>query len=68
MKIKKICSKCGSEDVVVDAWIQWNEYTQEWEIYDIFDNCYCNKCEGECHIEDIEVKDENKTEQEQKSS
>ena len=54
MKIKK-CSKCGSEDVVVDAYVKWNPEKDDWEIDNVFDYCFCNECEQECDLIDEEV-------------
>ena len=44
-KIKMVCSECGGEDVVKDAWASWSEENQEWELLTTFDNTYCNDCE-----------------------
>ena len=40
------CSHCGSTDVVIDAWANWNDETQEWELFDTFDEAFCRACEG----------------------
>lgn len=51
--IKKFCSNCGSEDVVKDAWVSWNESNQEYEIHSIHDNNdYCNQCEQQIIIKE----------------
>ena len=56
-KIAMYCSTCGSKDVLVDAYASWNEDKQEWEVYSTFDKgSYCNKCEGECRIVEVEIK------------
>jgi len=55
MKTRKKCGTCGSEEVVRDAWAEWDFEKQEWVLADIFDDAWCNTCEGECSIEDEEV-------------
>lgn len=52
--MKKVCNQCGSEDVTVDASASWNEETNDWEIDTIWQNAYCNDCDGKCHIDDVE--------------
>lgn len=55
-KVRKVCKECGSEDVVVDAWVGWNVETQEWDtVENVFDMEYCKDCEGETTIEDEEI-------------
>lgn len=46
MKINIICADCGSEEVRRDAWVSWNTETQEWELCSVFDESYCEDCEG----------------------
>ena len=51
-KIKKVCKRCGGENVRKDAWASWNEEFQEWKLAEVYDNEYCNDCEGETTIVD----------------
>lgn len=53
-QMKKVCSSCQSENVVADAYVSWNDEIQKWEVEAVFDDAYCEDCEGETHIEDIE--------------
>lgn len=41
------CSSCGSTDVRRDAWAEWNEELQLWEIGEIYDDGFCMSCETE---------------------
>lgn len=50
--VRKVCGTCGSEDVVLDAWAEWDIESQEWVLGQTFDQAFCNACEGECTIED----------------
>ena len=58
MKKKKlICTVCGSTDILVDAYAQWNETTQKFELFETFDKGhFCNNCEGECSVKWKEIK------------
>lgn len=54
-RIKKVCKKCGSDEVKVDAFAYWNEVTQDWDIVDIFPpDFYCDGCEGDA----VAIRDE----------
>lgn len=46
-KVKYVCTECGSEDVVSDAWASWDIETQQWVLEDTFDMSYCRSCESE---------------------
>ncbi len=39
------CGRCGSEDVVRDAWAAWNPATGLWEQKQVFDHAICDTCE-----------------------
>ena len=48
MKERFLCIECGSTEVVSDAWVKWDEDTQEWVFlvhkdpgYDLE---YCHDC------------------------
>lgn len=52
IKVRMVCSTCGSDDVLCDAYATWNYHDQEWELSNCFDKgAYCNKCDGETRIE-----------------
>lgn len=57
-KIKKVCSLCGSEEVLVDAYAQWDVEKQKFVLNSTFERsfCFCNACERECQIIDEEMK------------
>ncbi len=47
-----VCTKCGSDDVLSDAYAAWDFSTQEWVLAQTFDKgAYCNKCDGEARLE-----------------
>jgi len=59
-RIKKVCAKCGSEDINFDAAAAWNFKTQQFEILTIYDKEHSceGKCKGPCEIIDVEVEDD----------
>ena len=53
LKYRKVCKWCGSENVTHDALARWDEVAQEWELSSTLDNADCDRCGGECDIEDV---------------
>lgn len=50
------CPKCHSSDIVCDAPVTWSVPEQRWEVHDIYDDAYCNACDGEIkYVEQVEV-------------
>lgn len=49
-----ICTKCGSADIVQDAWMHYNDR----ERIQTFDDLYCRGCESACHTKEVEVSDD----------
>lgn len=40
------CASCGERDIVRDAWLIYDQSQQDWIIHSIFDQYYCQQCEG----------------------
>jgi FkbM family methyltransferase len=62
MKAKKqsvvyVCASCGSLDVRLNAYVEWNVKTQEWEIASIFDSAICRDCGAETRINETPTPD-----------
>jgi len=57
-KVKKVCTKCGSEDVVMYGHAAWDINDQRWEVVDHRGETCCNgECQGdECDITDAPMK------------
>lgn len=55
MKIKMVCSECGSEDVLADAWAEWDIDTQEWVLQTTFDEKFCPDCDCSCKVDEVEI-------------
>jgi len=46
-----VCSKCGSNAVVRDAWASWNADSQSWQLKQVFDHTFCPVCEDETKLD-----------------
>lgn len=57
MKLTKpVCSECRSDDVLADAYAAWEPAPQEWVVQNTFNKgAYCNKCDGETRLIDVEL-------------
>ena len=55
-KEKPICTECGSEAVLADAWAEWDAEAQQWVLNNTFDHKFCAACDGECGVKWVEVK------------
>ena len=52
--ISIVCKTCGSDDIVKDAWAKWDYSLQQWVLLQAFDNVWCEKCEGETNLIEVE--------------
>lgn len=50
-----VCATCGSDDVSRTAEATWDVSEQTWELITTYDDATCNKCDGECTIEDLRL-------------
>lgn len=54
-----VCSTCGSNDVLSDAYAEWNIVTQQWELQNTFDKgAFCAHCDGETRFDRVELSKE----------
>jgi hypothetical protein len=49
----KICSKCRGENILFDAWARWDSGTQKLELHSVYDEVYCDDCEGQTSYIDV---------------
>lgn len=56
-RVRKICETCGSTEVVRDAWAEWDEDDQQWVLQNVFDDAYCETCEGSATIIDEPIEE-----------
>lgn len=48
------CKHCGCTEVFRDAMAEWDWDKQEWVLCSVFDTAYCNACEGETTIIEVD--------------
>lgn len=49
-QIEIACKECDSLNVRRDAWAQWDVAAQSWVLGSVFDQGYCERCEGEARL------------------
>ena len=50
-RVTPSCSRCGSSDIRVEAFAEWNERVQGWRVKELLDgNQVCNGCGQDCDI------------------
>ena len=58
-RITMVCATCGSEDVLADAFAEWDALNQCWSVQCVMDKGhYCNACDAECRIEERPLTEE----------
>jgi len=50
MKLRMKCRHCGSEEVFLDAYAEWDFDLQYWKLSNVYEEAWCNQCEGETKI------------------
>jgi hypothetical protein len=56
-RFKMVCSECGSERVLKDAYAIWSVEEQEWILHSTYDHADCEECGGECKVKEIVADD-----------
>ena len=54
-KVKIVCSECGSENVVFDAWAEWCSEGQKMVLRAHFDYNQCDDCGAENVAKEVEI-------------
>ena len=45
MRAVPSCSKCGSSKIQMEAFVQWNERKQSWDVFNLLEgNTVCDSC------------------------
>lgn len=57
MKEDKVCERCGSDNIRLDAWTVWDIEKQEWVLDNVFGDAYCINCEDICYIKDVSIEE-----------
>ena len=51
-KVSYVCTECGSDDVRIDAFAMWDVDKQAWVLSHMFDQAFCEQCDGETTTEE----------------
>jgi len=58
-RIRVVCGQCGSDDVLADAYAEWDVGAQAWVVANVFDKgSFCNQCEGESRLREVVISEE----------
>lgn len=51
-RVTPVCQTCGSDDVLLDAYVSWDYENQAWEIASepCDKNAYCHTCDGQVSV------------------
>ena len=47
-KVRPVCDHCGSSDIRIEAYVEWNASKQDWKLKEVTDNIVCNDCGKDC--------------------
>ena len=51
-KINYVCTECGSDAVLNDAYAEWNVERQEFELSSTYNAWICEDCDGETNVKE----------------
>ncbi|SCM79925.1 hypothetical protein KL86PLE_90711 [uncultured Pleomorphomonas sp.] len=57
-KIKIVCSKCGGDTILRDAYAYWDVEAQEWALSSVYDAFLCSSC-GHDACDEVPADDDN---------
>lgn len=57
MNVKMVCAYCGSENVLKDAWAEWDTEKQDWVLNNVFDHSFCEDCDSETSLNEEPIED-----------
>lgn len=55
-----VCKQCGSDNLTKDATARWDHATEAWVLSDVFDDTFCNECDVECDVLEVNESIESK--------
>ena len=59
-KVKYVCRECNSDNVSVDAFVDWNEETQAWDlIRATYDEANCHECGDSTKLNEVPLETSN---------
>lgn len=54
-RVAYICSHCGGNAVLTDAWAEWDVDQQSWTLQDTVTEAFCRQCDGETSLIEVEL-------------
>ena len=56
--MKKVCKRCRSENIKINAWVIWDPDKEDYVLVDVFkDEVWCDACEESTDMIEIGEKD-----------
>lgn len=52
-----VCSSCGSDDILMDAYARWDSAAQDWALNSTHESAVCEDCGGECRLDWVPASD-----------
>lgn len=53
---RAVCKYCGGTDVLFDAYVEWDEIGQRYDVQNVMDKGhYCATCDSECSVTWIDI-------------
>ncbi len=53
-KLRLVCERCGSDQILVDAWACWDHETQTYALVSTQDHEWCEACDKATHARFLE--------------
>lgn len=55
MAKKFVCTVCGSDRVLLDAYARWDVEKQEMVVESVIKGHFCELCGGDCSVEEVSI-------------
>lgn len=55
-RITYVCHDCGSSDVALEAWAEWDPDTQDWVLRNVSTTAFCDRCYCETALVEVELR------------
>ena len=55
-RVTYVCHQCGSSDVAIDAWAEWDIEKQDWVLRNISTTEFCDNCYSETQLVEVKLK------------
>lgn len=52
---KPVCNECGSDEILVDAFGEWDSEGNQWVLHSTYDDLFCSSCSKSVDVTWAEV-------------